>query len=150
MRVTHTYARESQIIWTSDSKKIVYVSERDAAPHLFQYDFTNNSETQLTNNEKGDGAPRFSPDGKMLAYVRDDKELLVMDMASKQEHSVTKGYLGRNQRGLAWSPDSKWLAYIGLSAKSFRNVFAVPATGGESKADKRITKRKFEWNHVES
>ncbi len=35
---------------------------------------------------------------------------------------------------MAWSPDSRWVAYLGLSAKSFRNVYAVPAAGGESRA----------------
>ena len=33
VRVTRSYARESQIEWTPDSRRIVYVSERDAAPH---------------------------------------------------------------------------------------------------------------------
>ncbi len=134
VRVTRTYARESQITWAADSKRIVYVSERDAAPHLFLYDFTNNTETQLTNNEKGDAGPRFSPDGKMLAYIRDNKQLIVMDLAAKQEKVLTSGYLGRGGRSLAWSPDGKWVAYLGLSTNAFRNVFAIPVAGGESKA----------------
>jgi tricorn protease len=33
VRVTRSYARESQIEWTPDSRRIVYVSERDLAPH---------------------------------------------------------------------------------------------------------------------
>ena len=27
---------------------------------------------------------------------------------------------------MAWSPDSRWVAYLGLSAKSFRNVYRGP------------------------
>ena len=48
VRVTRSYARESQIEWTPDSRRIVYVSERDAVPHVFLYDFTTSRETQLT------------------------------------------------------------------------------------------------------
>lgn len=133
-RVTNSLARESQIIWSSDSRRIVYVSERDAVPHLFLYDFTNNTETQLTREALGDSAPRFSPDGKSLAFVRDGKELRVMDVQTKQERSLAQGYLSRAPRGLAWSPDNKWIAYLGLSTRSFRNVYVVPAAGGESRA----------------
>ena len=30
-------------------------------------------------------------------------------------------------------PDSKWVAYVGLTQRAFRNVFAVPAAGGDSR-----------------
>jgi C-terminal processing protease CtpA/Prc len=47
---------------------------------------------------------------------------------------LASGHLSRSDTAVAWSPDSRWVAYVGLSAKSFRNVFVVPAAGGESKA----------------
>ena len=83
VRVTRSYARESQIEWTPDSRRIVYVSERDGVPHLFLYDFTTSRETQLTSGAVGDAAPRVSPDGKSVAFVRDGKELRVLDLAAK-------------------------------------------------------------------
>lgn len=134
VRVTRSYAREGQIEWTPDSRRIVYASERDAVPHVFLYDFTTQKESQLTAAATGDTAPRVSPDGKSLAFVRDAKELRVMDLVAKQEKVLATGYLSRGKRAVAWSPDGKWVAYIGLTAKSFRNVFAVPAAGGESRA----------------
>ena len=82
----------------------------------------------------GDDAPRVSPDGKSVAFVRDGKDLRVLDLAAKTERSLATGFLSRADRGVAWSPDSKWVAYLGLSARSFRNVYAVPAAGGESRA----------------
>jgi tricorn protease len=133
-RVTNSLARESQIAWAADSRRIAYVSERDNVPHLFMYDFTHNTETQLTSDAKGDDAPRFSPDGKMLVFVRDDKEVRVMDLATKQERLLATGYISASPRNLAWSPDNQWIAYLGLSTRSFRNVYVVPAAGGESRA----------------
>jgi Tol biopolymer transport system component/C-terminal processing protease CtpA/Prc len=133
VRVTRSVARESQIDWTPDSRRIVYVSERSGAGQLFSYDFTTNSETQLTSAAIGDSAPAVSPDGKFVAFVRDGKELRTIDLASKQEQSLAKGYLTRSNRGVAWSPDSRWIAYIGVTDPSFRNIFAVPAAGGESR-----------------
>jgi Tol biopolymer transport system component len=134
VRVTRSYAREAQIEWTPDSRRIVYVSERDGTPHLFTYDFTNRTETQLTKTPLGDAAPRVAPDGKSVAFVRDGKELRVLDLATKQDRTLATGYLTRADRGVAWSPDGRWVAYVGLTGKSFRNVFAVPAAGGESRA----------------
>jgi len=133
-RVTRSLAREAQIAWAPDSRRIAYVSEREEVQHLFLYDFGDGSETQLTRDAKGDDAPKFSPDGQMLAFVRDDKELRVMDLASRQERVLAKVFISASPRNLAWAPDSRWIAYLGLSTRSFRNAYIVPAAGGESRA----------------
>jgi tricorn protease len=134
VRVTRSLARESQVDWMPDSRRIVFVSERNGVAHLFSYDFTTGAETQLTSAPTGDAAPLVSPDGKTLAFVRDRKELRVMDLETKAERSLAKGYLAASNRAVAWSPDSRWIAYIAVSGPSFRNVHAVPAAGGESRA----------------
>jgi Tol biopolymer transport system component/C-terminal processing protease CtpA/Prc len=134
IRVTRTVARESQLDWTPDSRRIVYVSERSGVGQIFMYDFTTNTETQLTSAALNDSAPVVAPDGKTLAYVRDGRELRAFDFASKQERSLAKGHLSRSPRALAWSPDNRWLAYIAVTDPSFRNIFAVPAAGGDSRA----------------
>ena len=133
VRVTRSGARESQIDWLPDSRRIVYVSERNGVGHLFLFDFMANAETQLTSAATGDSAPSVAPDAKSIAFVRDGKELRVLDVATKQERTLATGHLTRSNRGLAWSPDSRWVAYVGLTARAFRNVFAVPAAGGESR-----------------
>ena len=136
VRVSRSDARESQIAWLPDSKRIVYVSERNGAGNLFLFDFTTSTETQLTRASAGlgDSAPSVAPDGKSVAFVRDAKELRVLTLDGHQEQVLASGHLTRSNRGLAWSPDSRWVAYVGLTARAFRNVFAVPAAGGESRA----------------
>jgi len=133
-RVTRTLANEAQLMWAPDSRRIVYISERDDVNHIFMYDFGASTETQLTNNAKGDDAPKISPDGTMLAFVRDDKAVIVMDLASKQERTIATGFISASPRNLTWSSDNKWVAYLGLSTRSFRNAYLVPAAGGESRA----------------
>lgn len=136
-RVTRTVEAESQVAWSPDSKQIVYVSNREGTPRLYQYDFTSSAETRLTASEKDDARPEYSPDGTMVAFLRDARELRVMDLAGKQERVVATGYLGRPPfaagRPFAWSPDNKWIAYFDTKEKQFSNVFVVAATGGESK-----------------
>jgi Tol biopolymer transport system component len=138
VRVTRSVAAESDVVWSPDSKRIAYVSDRDGMSRVFLYDFTTNAETQLTNGNT-DSVPRFSPDGKLIAFVRDGKELRIYELESKQESKLTDAKLERapflSNRAFAWSPDSKWLAYAAISNQSFRNIYAIATTagGGEAK-----------------
>ncbi|MFY0528878.1 DPP IV N-terminal domain-containing protein [Archangium gephyra] len=69
--------------------------------------------------------PRFSSDGKHVAYVRDN-DVFRLELATNKEHRVTKGGTPAKTHGLAefvaqeemsrfsgwwWSPDAKFIAY---------------------------------------
>ncbi len=132
IRVTHTPAAESQITWAPDSTHIAYLSPRDAVNHVFLYDFTKHTETQLTRDATADAGPRFSPDGKLIAFLRGRKELRVVDLESKQERVLVSGFLGGGFGAAAytWSPDSQWIAYGNTGKQSLRNIYVVPVAGG--------------------
>ncbi|HEU4389592.1 MAG TPA: LpqB family beta-propeller domain-containing protein [Blastocatellia bacterium] len=134
-RVTYTAANEFEIAWAPDSKRVAYASDRQGGRHLFLYDFTTGNETQLTSGAGSDTNPRFSPDGKLLAFERNGRELVVLDTATKQERRLasllTFGPPLNDDRPFVWSPDSKWVGYLSTGNKSFRNAYVVPAAGGE-------------------
>ena len=79
--------------------------------------------TELKIGEGGAIDPRFSPDGKLVAYVRDN-DVQVIDLAKNVEKRVTKGGTEKKPHGLAefvaqeemgrfegywWAPDSRSL-----------------------------------------
>jgi tricorn protease len=135
-RVTRTSAKESQIVWAPDSRRIAYVSDRDGVQHEFLYDFKAGVETRLTNGASHDAAARFSPDGKLLAFERGEKEIRVLDLASKEERLLASGLLDDALdpgHPLAWSPDGKWIAFLRSSTRLFSNIEVVPSGGGASK-----------------
>jgi tricorn protease len=136
-RVTFSPAAESQVAWSMDSRRLVYVSDRDGATHLLLYDFATNTETQITRDQLSDDTPHFSPDGKMIAFERGGQEIRVYDVESKTERSVAKAHLERpplsSDRPYVWSPDSKWIAYMPVGEKLFKNVFVAPVAGGEGR-----------------
>src|SRR5919197_2345972 len=142
-RVTNTPAPESQPAWAPDSRRLAYVSRRGGAGQLFLYDFGTNAEVQLTAGTHGDDTPRFSPDGKMIAFERGGQEIRVLDLESKsnllnggeifRERVVATGRLERPplsaDRPFVWSPDSRWIAYMPVGQKLFRNVLVARVDG---------------------
>lgn len=137
-RVTNSAGAEGQVQWAPDSRRIVYTSDRDGTSNLYVYDFASRAETQLTRGNEGDVSPLWSPDGKLISYVRGSTELRVIDPATKADRKVATGFLDRapflSSRSVAWSPDSKWIAFLNSSGgKLFGNAFVVSADGGDAR-----------------
>ena len=137
IRVTHTLARESQLVWAPDNHTIAYVSERGGRDHIYTYDFNSEQEMPITSGDHDEGAPHFSPDGKLLAFRRGLTELAVYDLAGKKEKVVATGRFDRptgDPHSYDWSPDSRWIAYFEYGGRAYRNLQIVPVAGGEARA----------------
>lgn len=133
LRVTFTGAVESQLSWAPNSNAISYVSDRDETSHIYEYNFLTGKETRLTSAAKDDWTPVYSPDGKSLTFVRDNKELITLDRAANKETILAKALVGRAPNGgtvIRYSPDGKWIAFGATGPKGFRNVYVIPASGG--------------------
>ncbi len=63
---------------------------------------------QLTNGAGSATTPRWSPDGKKIAYVTGG-QIWVMDSDGDDKDQVTK--ISTSAAGPVWSPDGKWLAF---------------------------------------
>jgi dipeptidyl-peptidase-4 len=101
---------------------------------LYIYHIPSKTLTRLTSGDGEEEEASFSPDGKSVAFVRNDN-LWVVDVATKVERFVTRGgseslhngkldwvyqeeVYGRGIfKGWWWSPDSKSLAYLQLDEK---------------------------------
>jgi tricorn protease len=136
-RVTDTPGPEQQLAWAPDSRRLAYVADRDGQRHLYLYDFATGEESPLTEGKGAEDTPRFSPDGKLLAFQRDNKGLWVLDLATKKERRLAEALLDSpplgSPRPYEWSPDSRFLAYLSYGSRLFRNAWMVPAAGGASR-----------------
>jgi dipeptidyl aminopeptidase/acylaminoacyl peptidase len=59
-----------------------------------------------------DGGPRWSPDGKYLAFIRGldaGPQIFMLAMSGGDSWQVTS--LPRGAGGISWSPDGKWMAF---------------------------------------
>jgi tricorn protease len=138
LRVSRTHAHETQLDWSPDSKRIAYVSDRAGPYSVFVYDFTTGEETRITSTLESDAAPRFSPDGKFLAYQRGGHSVWVYEFAVRRERQIASGEMGRQPLAtpgaMAWSPDSRYLAFASRGAKGFTNVEIATLDGAPSRA----------------
>jgi len=131
-RVTATPAVESQPIWAPDSRRLAYSSTTRSGQHIYVHDVATGVATALTTGAVTDISPVFSPDGKLLAFLRNRRELRVIDLATRQDRVVSTGVLADtvNAPLPAWSPDGKWIAVFAIGTKAFTNVELAPAAGG--------------------
>ncbi len=137
MRITNSSYVEEEPVWSPDSKRIMYVLDDGGTSTIYEYSFVTRMRKKITTGDGRDESPLFSHDGKSLAYTRNGKELHVMDLASGKDRLVARAHFGRgpisSTNSIAWAPDDKWVAYASFGFKTFRNVFVVPAAGGEAK-----------------
>ena len=134
-KVTDTPFRESQLQWHPESDRVVYISDRTGHNEIFQYHFKERIETQLTDSPEQKYAPKFSPDGKWLAYIqvplnpdttRGDGEIWLMDADTKEKRSfiTNQAFIGIPQpTEFEWAPDSQWLAFIATDTNFFSNLY---------------------------
>jgi dipeptidyl aminopeptidase/acylaminoacyl peptidase len=87
--------------------------------HIWIYEKQSGSIRPFTYSAKSDFLPRWSPDGKQLAFLsdRDDQQQLYSMRANGGEASaLTKGK--RDVQNFAWSPDGKQIAFLAPDAKT--------------------------------
>ena len=90
------------------------------ARHIWIYEKRNNAVRQFTYSGKSESMPRWSPDGKFLAFLSnregEQQQIYLMRAEAGEAAAITKGK--RSVQSFAWSPDGKQIAFLAPEAKS--------------------------------
>ncbi|MBY0537720.1 MAG: peptidase S41 [Chitinophagaceae bacterium] len=123
-RITNTPQQERMVQWSPDGRSLIYAAERTNSwdimkatiarkeePYFFASTVIN--EEAIINSPAEEFQPKFSPDGKEIAYVAERNILKVFNTVTKQTRTLLPE--GRNYSysdgdwDFNWSPDGKWI-----------------------------------------
>ncbi|HXV59466.1 MAG TPA: protein kinase [Vicinamibacteria bacterium] len=128
--------------WSPDERDIAFYSHRSGNRDIWIMPASGGSSRQLTRNDDEDWLLSWSHDGTKVAYLSSRGMKPWVVPADGGEPRQLREYAV--DFALEWSPDGKWLAFVG-EADLGPYVWRVPVEGGEPE---RLTKgqvRTFRW-----
>jgi dipeptidyl aminopeptidase/acylaminoacyl peptidase len=153
-RVTEGAFSASDPQWSPDGRWVAYVAARAGAQESSFTDISDDRNTdiyvapaeggrarQLTTNPGPDSQPRFSPDGRWVAYTSHPDpavwaqkiDLLVVPAEGGTPRNLTEGQSDSVSGPARWSRDGRDL-YVAASVGVYGQLLRVPAAGGEARA----------------
>ena len=135
-----------QIAWSADGGRIAYTSKKVAGTayavstnsDIYVYDLGNRQTTNVTDGMMGyDTEPRFSPDGRFLAwlsmerdgYEADRNRVFVGDLSSGAPRELTVGF-DQDAHGLVWSSDGNTI-FFSSDTQGTIQLYAVNTSSGD-------------------
>lgn len=137
IRFTSSTAIESNPLWSRDSKKVYFTTFDASGNKLYEYDFTAKQQKEIQVQHGDLSSLVLSPEGSRIAYLRNNKQLVVLSLDNKKEQVLYNGFFGRmsfsTNKNLSWSPDGDWIAFAKYDDQAIRNIAVIPSKGGEAK-----------------
>lgn len=161
-QITHTAGAEAGVDFAPDGRSLVYASERNGNWQLFIAKIAHKDDPNFSNatvieeepifaalpdlcvdgskpldfSQTERAYPKFSPDGKKVAFIEDRTYLKVVDLKTRQVTPVTDGstwYTKSGQFDFEWSPDGKWFAIEQITNRRepYTDIAIVSANGGK-------------------
>ena len=143
-QISDTPEAEAGVEFGTDNRSLVYASERDGAWNIYTAKILRDDDLNFPNatlieetalfpaDTINREVPKFSPDGKEIAYIENDTKLMVYNTESKTVRQVTDGSLWYSGAfNYEWSPDGKWftLEIIGNGHDPYSDIAIVKADG---------------------
>ncbi|HKN75125.1 MAG TPA: S9 family peptidase [Candidatus Acidoferrum sp.] len=114
----------SDLQFSPDGSRVAFVvaepPKAERRPrHIWLYEKGSTAVRQFTYSAKDETSPRWSPDGKQLAFLsnrEDQQQIYIMRTDGGEAAALTKGK--RSVGSFAWSPDGKQIAFLAPDPKS--------------------------------
>lgn len=132
-QITAEDANATQVSWSADGKRLVFVNDIDGHEQIYLIDATGMRETRLTNDDMRDVSPSWSPNKVSIAYVGTNgttSSIWIMNSDGTSHRKATDpATTGNIVTPLAWSPEGHRIAFAsGLTDRS-NIMLLTPKTG---------------------
>lgn len=137
--ITDSPWRDRDVQWLNDTT-LVFSSDRSGGYDMYLHRSADASESdifkslkretiRITDSPEDETSLVVSPDGKKIAYQKGFGKLYVAELSGNNklsnEFELLNGWASPS--GVAWSPDSKWLAYSLVDMKGNNEIYIQPA-----------------------
>jgi dipeptidyl aminopeptidase/acylaminoacyl peptidase len=118
-----------------DGRRLAFSWNKTGQWQIYLTGLEDNRPTQITEGTESSVSPRFSPDGKHLAYAQDYQgdekfDIFLVDLDSKETRNITLNTAEAILPFIRWSPDAGKIAFASNRSGKY-SVYSMPYTGGE-------------------
>lgn len=125
-RITNTPGQERNLSFSSDGRKLIFAAEYSKAWSLYEASIVQPKDKEpyffnstvidvqpILDNGQENMLPKYSPDGKEVAYVENRAAVKVLNLESKETRLVLPGdrnySYSDDDLWFDWSPDGRWI-----------------------------------------
>lgn len=126
-------------IWSTDGRRVAYVSQRDGDREIYVMDIETKEEVNVTRHPADDWTPAWSPDGSRLAFASlraGNWEIFVVDLVCLDTPEICPDNTrqitadGNGNISPVWSPDGARFAYTSKANGNW-DIFTMTIDGSD-------------------
>jgi serine/threonine-protein kinase len=139
-RLTRTAQPEIDLVWTPDSRSVIYARDNPQYDIYWQAADGSESERLLVTSPNDKSPNSVSPDGKTLLYhesVEEGTELFVTQLSDPSKKQRVQHSAGNADNGV-YSPNGKWIAYLS-TISGRQEVYVTPSPGTAGAGRQQVT-----------
>src|SRR5215203_2871880 len=130
-----TVSEQAEATFPGKVGRIAYSGYDGNDYEIYTINSRGGDKVQLTNNNRDDYSPSYSPGGKRIAYVefdRNDAEIYTTNLVGGDKTQLTHN--NKDEFSPDYSPDGKRIVYAGLAGLERNNaesdIYKINAAGG--------------------